>query len=108
MKTLETGVDTHTHIESQAEGHRFDRNGTWNLDKFNRLSYFFQSFQFIATEQDIIGSFHTAMGLPVVPVPDECHEDDAPDAVEPTDGPGDGMVVLENNLGAAIEVWKMG
>jgi|Cyp1metagenome_2_1107374.scaffolds.fasta_scaffold88689_3 hypothetical protein len=48
------------------------------------------------------------MGLPVVPVPDECHEDDAPDAVEPTDGPGDGMVVLENNLGAAIEVWKMG
>eukprot|EP00435_Cladocopium_sp_Y103_P014475 s2935_g3.t1 len=36
--------------------------------------------------------------------PNECHADDAPDAKEPADGPGDGMAVLENNLGAAIEV----
>eukprot|EP00435_Cladocopium_sp_Y103_P069788 s376_g34.t1 len=43
------------------------------------------------------------MGFPVAPAPDECHADDAPDAVEPVDG-GDGTVVLENNLGAAIEV----
>ena len=44
------------------------------------------------------------MGLAVVPAPDQCHEDDAPHAIEPVDGPGDGMVVLENNLGTAIEV----
>ena len=44
------------------------------------------------------------MGFPVVPAPDQCHEDDAPDAIEPVDGLGDGMVVLENNLGTAIEV----
>ena len=44
------------------------------------------------------------MGFPVVPAPNQCHEDDAPDAIEPVDGLGDGMVVLENNLGTAIEV----
>ena len=39
-----------------------------------------------------MSSFHNAMELPGIP-----------DAKEP-DGPEDGIVVLENNLGAAIEV----
>ena len=54
---------------------------------FNRLIFC----HYIAAGQSSMSSFHNAMELPGIP-----------DAKEP-DGPEDGIVVLENNLGAAIE-----